>query len=91
MHRILKTIIVATSAALLSGCMALAIAPLVPIVNSLGDKPASVGYATGAKVPQVFNAALKALSSKGSTTTVDRETGVIRGTVIVSGRPSHLG
>ncbi len=84
MYKLLRLLVVACGAVALSGCMALAVAPLIPVVNSFSDKPAALDYTTGAKAPQVFNAALKVLSAKGSTTTVDRETGVIRGTIIVS-------
>ncbi len=84
MYRLLRVLISAATTFALSGCMALAVAPFVPIVNSLGDKPASLAYSSGIKATQVFNSALKVLSARGSTTTVDRETGVIRGTIAVS-------
>lgn len=81
MRSILKLFIAAAIAACLSGCMALALAP---IANSFTDKPVSWEYTTTAKKPAVFNAALKALNAKGSTESSDRETGTIRGSVTVS-------
>lgn len=73
--------ILASLAALLSGCMALALAP---VANSFTDKPVTWQYSTTAKKPAVFNAALKAVSAKGTTTTVDRESGTIRGDISVT-------
>lgn len=67
---------------LLSGCMALALAP---VANSFTDKPVSWHYTTTAKRPAVFNAALKALDAKGTAESIDRESGSIRGTVTVTG------
>ena len=69
------------AAFLLSGCMALALAP---VANAMTDKPVSWEYTTTARKAAVFNAALKALNTKGSTESSDRETGTIRGSVTVS-------
>ncbi|MDB5870661.1 MAG: hypothetical protein JWQ07_103 [Ramlibacter sp.] len=82
MRSTLRLLVAAIVAACLSGCMALALAP---IANSFTDKPVSWQYTTTAKKPVVFNAALKALNAKGIAESVDREAGSIRGTVTVTG------
>lgn len=66
----------------LTGCMALVLAPVANAV--LTEKPAQLQYTTTAKPAVVFNAALKAVSTKGTATTIDRETGTIRGDITVS-------
>lgn len=81
----------ASLAAVLSGCMALAVAPLLPIANSFTDRPVSWNYTTTARHSEVFNAALKTLTARGTQElAADRETGSIRGTVVVSGMTAYI-
>ena len=80
--RVLKLFLAALAAFLLSGCMALVAAPFA---NSLIDKPASLNYTTMVKKVPVFNAAVRALSQRGTTETIDRDTGTIKGTVTTTG------
>jgi hypothetical protein len=69
------------TASLLSGCMALALAPTAAAVL---DKSVNWTYETPARKPAVFNAALKTMTSKGQPTTIDRENGLIRADVVLS-------
>lgn len=57
--------------------------PLIPMAFGATDKPTSDRYTTSAKRPAVFNAALKAVQVKGRTESIDRETGSIKGHIII--------
>lgn len=78
--RVLKLFLAALTAACISGCMAI---PLIPMAFGATDKPTSDRYTTSAKRPAVFNAALKAVQVKGRTESIDRETGSIKGHIII--------
>ena len=78
--RVLKLFLAVLTAACLSACMAV---PLLPIAFGATDKPTSDRYTTSAKRPAVFNAALKAVQVKGRTESIDRETGSIKGHIII--------
>jgi len=81
MRRFLTVFAALTATWFLSGCMALVLAP---VANAITDRPTTAEYTTSAKKVPVFNAALKAVTSRGTATTVDRETGMIRGDISVT-------
>lgn len=78
MNRLLGLIPTLGVAACLSGCFALALAPMA---YSLTDKPVSEEYASSSARPALFNAALVAMQVKGRVESNDRETGTIKGHV----------